>query len=76
MATRVIWVDVGMAVAAGSAIALFVFGRNSAPMMIAFMVAVVVWAFVAELVAIRAEAAELEGIWNAGAPIITERHRH
>ncbi len=80
MATkRLIWVDVGMAVAAGSAIALFVFGRNSdnfVPMMIAFMVAVVVWAFVAELAAIRAEAAELERIWNAGVPIITERLRH
>ena len=76
MATkRLIWVDVGMAVAAGSAIALFVFGRNSdnfVPMMIAFIVAVVVWAFVAELAAIRAEAAELERTWNAEAPINTE----
>jgi hypothetical protein len=76
MATkRLIWVDVGMGVAAGSAIALLVFGRNSdnfVPMMIALIVAVVVWAFVAELAAIRAEVAELERIWDAEAPINTE----
>jgi hypothetical protein len=76
MATkRLIWVDVGMGVAAGSAIALLVFGRNSdnfVPMMIAFIVAVVVWAYVAELAAIRAEVAELERIWDAEAPINTE----
>ncbi len=80
MATkRLLWVDVGMAVAAGSAIALFVLGRNSdnfVPMMIAFIVAVVVWAFVAEVAVIRAEVAALERIWKAEAPINTEPLRH
>lgn len=57
------WVDIGMAVTAGIFISIVVLGRNSdnfVPMMIAYLVAMVVWAFVAELAAIKAEAAELE----------------
>lgn len=60
---RLVWVDVGMAVAVGCFIALVAFGRNSdsyVPLMIAFAVALVVWAFVAEFAAVKAEAVERE----------------
>ena len=54
-----VWVDVGMAIAVGTFIALVLFARNSAAfevLMMTFMVAMVAWAFVAEVAAIRAEA--------------------
>jgi hypothetical protein len=60
-ARRLIWVDVGMAVAVGCFIAIVAFGRNSAsyvPLMLAFAIALVVWAFVAEFAAVKAEAVE------------------
>ena len=66
-AKRLIWVDIGMAIAAGIFIALVLFGRNSDAfvlMMAGFMVAMVVWAFVAELAAINAERADLETGWE------------
>ena len=62
MATKhLLWVDVGMAIMVGSFIALIAFGYNSEsliPMMMAFAVAIVVWAFVAELALSRAEEVE------------------
>ena len=66
-AKRLIWVDIGMAIAAGIFIALVLFGRNSDAfvlMMTGFMVAMVVWAFVAELAAISAERADQETSWE------------
>jgi hypothetical protein len=76
---RLVWVDVGMAVAVGSFIALVAFGRNSdsyVPLMIAFAIALVVWAFVAEFAAVRAEAAEPDRSRKTAARTSTEPLPH
>jgi hypothetical protein len=76
---RLIWVDVGMAVAVGCFIALVAFGRQSdiyVPLMIAFAIALVLWAFVAEFAAVKAESAEAERSRKTAARTSTEPLPH
>ena len=57
---RLVWVDIGMAAAVGVFIAIVVFFRESAsyvPLLLAFSIAFIVWAFVAEYALTRAETA-------------------
>jgi thiol:disulfide interchange protein len=76
---KLVWVDVGMAVAVGGFIALVAFGRNSSsyvPLMIAFAIALVVWAFVAEFAAVKSEAAQPDRSRKAAARTSTEPLAH
>lgn len=58
---RLVWVDVGMAIAVGGFIAIVAFARNGdsfVRLMLGFAAALVVWAIVAEYAIVRAEVAE------------------
>jgi hypothetical protein len=76
---RLVWVDVGMAVAVGCFIALVAFGRSSSsyvPLMVAFAIALVVWAFVAEFAAVKTEAVEVDRSRKTAARTSTEPLPH
>lgn len=60
---RLVWIDIGMAIAVGWFVAIVAFARDSeifVPLMVVFAIALVVWAFVAEYAIVRAETAELK----------------
>jgi hypothetical protein len=58
---RVLWVDIGMVVAAVIGVVIVVFLYDAefiVPLMVFYMLALMAWAFVAETAAVRAEEAE------------------
>jgi hypothetical protein len=62
---RLPWVNVGMAVSVPLGIAFVALGRNSeyfVPMLWIYIGVLAIWAFVAEVAVIRAEAAEREDL--------------
>jgi hypothetical protein len=66
-AKKLLWVDIGMVVAAGGFVGLVLFLRNTVfftLLIVAYMGTLIVWAAVAEVAANKSEVAEQELLWG------------